>query len=72
MLPQSVIDGIIKYVDSAVDQHIRLKDENKGKYVRREPVIHCNDNVLMFVFSYENRCLEESYDYDSEEEKEEE
>ena len=59
MLPQGVIDGIVKYVDTAVQQHIRVKDE-EGRYVKRDPVIHCNDNILMLVFTYENRPLTES------------
>ena len=71
MLPQGVIDGIVKYVESSVKQHIRLKEENDGKYVRRTPVIINTENNLMLIFQFENRILQE-WEKDSEEEPSEE
>ena len=65
MLPQGVIDGIINYVNSAVKQHIRTKDE-EGRYVQHEPVVICTDNNLMIVFNYENRPLEQISSHEEE------
>ena len=67
MLPQGVIDGIVKYVKSSVNQHIRLKEENDGKYVTQEPVIVNTDNQVILYFSFQNRRLQE-WEKDSEEE----
>jgi hypothetical protein len=54
MLPQGVVDGIIKYVNSAMRTHIRVKND-EGKYTKMDPQVVNTPDMFMLVFQFTNR-----------------
>ena len=66
MLPQSVIDGIVKYVKSTVKQHVRVTTNDEDLYRIMEPVIVNGPARLMMVFNFETL---HQYEIDSSEEE---
>ena len=66
MLPQGVLDGIVNYVKSTVQQHIRITTNDESKYLVMEPVIVNGPSQLMMVFSFTTPY---QYEMDSSEEE---
>ena len=66
MLPQGVLDGIVKYVKSTVKQHVRITTNDEDKYLVMEPVIVNGPATLMMVFNFNT-----PYQYEMESSEEE-
>lgn len=52
MLPQGVLDGIVKYVKSTVKQHVRITSNDENTYIIMEPVVVNGPTTLMMVFNF--------------------
>ena len=66
MLPQGVLDGIVNYVKSTVEQHVRITTNDENKYFVMEPVIVNGPATLMMVFNFTTPY---QYEMDSSEEE---
>lgn len=52
MLPQTVIDGIVKYVLKMVEQHVNITTNDQHVWNALQPVVVNGESQLMMVFNW--------------------
>jgi len=67
MLPQTVIDGIVKYVQKMVSQHVNITTNDQNVWKVLEPVVVNGESQLMMIFNWTT-----PYQYEMESSEEEE